>query len=327
MNRRIAITISTAAAAAAAAFTCSAFAQGYPNKPIKVVVPYAAGGNADITARVVARKMSESLGQPLVIENRGGANGGIGTEAVAKAASDGYTLLITASGPIVINPVLYPKVGYDPQKDLIAISQILTYQYALVVPAASDIKTVPDLVSRARAKPNEVAYGSAGIGAGGHLAGEMMAIMTGTKLTHVPYKGNAPALADLIGGVLPMTFDTVVTAVPHIKGGGLRPLAVSGPRRASALPQVPTMQELGFKGFDITQFVGLFAPAGTDPAIVKRLQEEVVKAVRSPEVVARLETEGGNDLVADTSVEFASTISKELAMYKKLINDAKIQPN
>lgn len=320
MNRKIAI-------AFAAALATGALAQGYPHRPIKVIVPYAAGGNADITARVMARKMSESLGQPLVIENRGGANGGIGTEAVAKAAPDGYTLLITASGPIVINPVLYPKVGYDPQKDLVAISQILTYQYALVVPTASDIKTVPDLVNRAKSKPGDVAYGSAGIGAGGHLAGEMLAIMTGTKLTHVPYKGNAPALVDLIGGVLPMTFDTVVTAVPHIKAGGLRPLAVSGPKRASALPQVPTMQELGFKGFDITQFVGLFAPAGTDPAIVKRLHEEVIKAVRSAEVVTRLETDGGNDLVADSPAEFASTITKELAMYKKLIVDAKIRPN
>ncbi len=312
---------------AAIVLTGHTFAQSYPNRPIKIVVPYAAGGNADITARVIAHKMSEGLGQPIVIENRGGANGGIGTDAVAKSPPDGYTLLITASGPIVINPVLYSKVGYDPQKDLVAISKILTYQYALVVPATSDIKTVSDLINLAKKKPGDIAYGSAGTGAGGHLAGEMLASMTATKLTHVPYRGNAPALADLIGGVLPMTFDTVVTAVPHIKSGGLRPLAVSGPKRASALPQVPTMQELGFKGFNITQFVGLFAPAGTDPAIVKRLHQEVIKAIKSPEVVFRLETEGGNELVADTPEAFASTISKELAMYRKLIQEAKIEQN
>ena len=194
-------------------------------------------------------------------------------------------------------------------------------------PATSDIKTVSDLINLAKKKPGDIAYGSAGTGAGGHLAGEMLASMTATKLTHVPYRGNAPALADLIGGVLPMTFDTVVTAVPHIKSGGLRPLAVSGPKRASALPQVPTMQELGFKGFNITQFVGLFAPAGTDPAIVKRLHQEVIKAIKSPEVVLRLETEGGNELVADTPEAFASTISKELAMYRKLIQEAKIEQN
>ena len=266
---------------AALVFAGAAWAQGdaYPNKPIKMVVPYAAGGNADITARVIARRMAEGLGQPIVVENKGGANGGIGTDMVAKAAPDGYTLLMVARGPIVINPVMYAKVPYDPVKDLQPISQVLTYQYVLVTPAASPFRSVDDLVSQARSKPASLSYGSAGTGAGGHLAGELLANVTGTKLTHVPYKGNAPALADLLGGVLSFTYDTVVTAVPHIRSGALRPLAVSGPRRAGSLPQVPTMQELGYKGFDITQFVGLMAPARTDPAIVRRLQQEVVKAM------------------------------------------------
>lgn len=299
--------------------------EAYPNKPIKMIVPYAAGGNADITARVVARRMAEGLGQPIVIENKGGANGGIGTDMVAKAAPDGYTLLMVASGPIVINPVLYSKIPYDPIKDLQPVSQILTYQYALVTPASSPLRSVDDLVRQARSKPGTLSYGSAGIGAGGHLAGELLANVTGTKMTHVPYKGNAPALADLLGGILPFTFDTVVTAAPHIRSGALRPLAVSGPRRAGSLPQVPTMQELGYKGFDITQFVGLMAPARTDPVIVRRLQQEVVKALKSQEVIDRLQTEGGNELVGSTPEAFGATIARELAMYRKLVTEAKIQ--
>jgi tripartite-type tricarboxylate transporter receptor subunit TctC len=296
----------------------------YPNKPIRMVVPYAAGGNADITARVVARKMSEGLGQPIVVENKGGANGGIGTDMVAKAAPDGYTLLMVASGPIVINPVLYDKVPYDPVRDLQPVSQVLTYQYALVTPAKSAWMKVDDLIAQARAKPGSLSYGSAGIGAGGHLAGEMLANMTGTRLVHVPYKGNAPALADLLAGVLPFTFDTVVTAVPHIRSGGLRALAVSGPKRASSLPNVPTMQELGYKDFDITQFVGLMVPAKTDAAIVRRLQEEVAKALKAPEVIEKLQNEGGNDLIGGSPEAFAAVIQRELAMYKKLVTDAKI---
>jgi tripartite-type tricarboxylate transporter receptor subunit TctC len=289
-----------------------------------MVVPYAAGGNADITARIVARKMAEGLGQPIVIDNKAGANGGIGTDVVAKAAPDGYTLLMVASGPIVINPVLYSKVPYDPIRDLQPISQVLTYQYALVTPAKSPWFKVDDLIAQARQQPGKLSYGSAGVGAGGHLAGEMFASMTGTQLAHVPYKGNAPALADLLGGVLSFTFDTVVTAVPHVRSGALRPLAVSGPKRASALPQVPTLQELGYKDFDITQFVGLMAPAKTDPAIVRRLHEEVLKALKSSEVIERLQLEGGNDLIGSTPEAFAAVIQRELAMYKKLVTDAKI---
>lgn len=324
MFRKLAAAAAAAAAMVVAGLT-PARADTYPSKPIRLVVPYAAGGNADITARVIARRMSEGLGQPIVIDNRGGANGGIGTDAVAKAAPDGYTLLMAASGPIVVNPVLYSKVPYDPVRDLQPVSQILTYQYALVVPAAAPFHSVNELVNQAREHPGTLSYGSAGIGAGGHLAGEMLAWMTKTKLTHVPYKGNAPALNDVLGNVLAFTFDTVTTAVPHIRNGSLRPLAVSGPRRAGALPQVPTLQELGFKGFDVTQFVGLMAPAKTDPAIVRRLHQEVVKALKAPEVIERLQVEGGNDLVGSSPQAFAATIARELAMYRKLVTDARIQ--
>jgi tripartite-type tricarboxylate transporter receptor subunit TctC len=308
-----------------AAPIAGALAQDYPSKPIKMIVPYAAGGAADITARVVGQKMSESLGVPIVVDNKPGANGMIGTDAVAKAVPDGYTLLMDASGPLVINPALYAKVPFDPVKDLAPISQITTYQYVLVVPAASPITGVPGLVAAAKSRPGALSYGSTGIGGGGHLAGELLGLMTGTKLTHVPYKGNAPALADLLGGQLSFTFDTVITSVPQLKAGKLRAYAVSGPKRAKSLPQIPTMSELGYKGFDITQFQGLLAPAKTDPAIIARLHQEVVKALKSPEVVQRLEIEGGNELVGSSPTEFASQILRDLALYRKLIRDADIR--
>lgn len=303
----------------------SAWAQGYPSKPIKVVVPYAAGGAADITARVLGQKMSESLGVPVVVDNKPGANGMIGTDAVAKAAPDGYTLLLDASGPLVVNPALYAKVPYDPVQDLIPISQVTTFQYVLVVPASSPINGVPELVAAARARPGALSYGSTGVGGGGHLAGELLGLMTGTRLTHVPYKGSAPALADLLGGQLSFTFDTVITSVPQVKAGKLRAYAVSGPKRAKSFPQVPTMSELGYKGFEITQFQGLLAPAKTDPAIIARLHQEVLKALKSPDVIQRLETEGGNELVGSTPSEFASQIQSDLALYRKLIKDADIK--
>jgi tripartite-type tricarboxylate transporter receptor subunit TctC len=289
------------------------------------VVPYAAGGSADITARVIGQKMSESMGVPIIVENKGGANGMIGTDVVAKSPPDGYTLLLDASGPLVVNPSLYAKVPYDTLKDFIPVSQITTFQYVMVVPDASPIKSLKDLVAAAKAKPGTISYGSTGIGGGGHLAGELFAIMSGTKLIHVPYKGSAPALADLLAGQLSFTFDTVITSVPLVRAGKLRAYAVSGPHRAKSLPDVPTLNELGYKGFEITQFQGLLAPAKTDSAIVSRLHQEVVKALKSPDVVQRLETDGGNELVGGTPAEFAVQIQSDLALYRKLIADADIK--
>ncbi|HTK01749.1 MAG TPA: tripartite tricarboxylate transporter substrate binding protein [Bordetella sp.] len=300
-------------------------ADTYPSKPIRVIVPYVAGGAADITARVFAQKMSMSMGVALVVENKPGANGMIGTDFVSKAAPDGYTLLLDASGPLVVNPSLYAqKTPYDPVKDFAPISQIASYQYVLVVPQKSPIRSLDDLIARARSHPGQLSYGSAGVGAGGHLAGELLALMTNTQLVHVPYKGNAQALTDVLSGQLSFTFDTVVTSAPQIQGGRLRPFAVSGPHRAGVLPNIPTMEELGYKGFSITQFQGMLAPAGTDPKIIARLHDEVVKASRDPDVVRKLVTEGGNDMVAGTPEEFAAQIRSDLDLYRRLIEDAKI---
>ncbi|MBN9474001.1 MAG: ABC transporter substrate-binding protein [Bordetella sp. SCN 67-23] len=300
-------------------------ADKYPSKPVRIIVPYVAGGAADITTRVIAQKLSDRLGASFVVENKPGANGMIGTDFVAKAKPDGYTLLADASGPLVVNPSLYEKVPYDPVKDLVPVSQLTSYQYALVVPAASPLRSLDDLVRAARAQPGKLSYGSAGIGAGGHLAGELLALMSKTELTHVPYKGNAQALADILGGQLSFTFDTIVTAVPHLRGGKLRAFAVSGPTRSPALPDVPTMEELGYKGFHITQFQGMLAPAGTDPAIVKTLNDAVGAAMREPDVVKRLAEEGGYEIVAGSPADFARLITTELDMYRRLIHDANIR--
>jgi tripartite-type tricarboxylate transporter receptor subunit TctC len=303
----------------------TARADNYPSKPIRVIVPYVAGGAADITARVLAQKMSMSMGVAVVVENKPGANGAIGTDMVAKSAPDGYTLLLDASGPLVVNPSLYShKTPYDPIRDFAPISQITSYQYVLVVPEKSPIKSLDDLIARAKAHPGQLTYGSAGVGAGGHLAGELLALMTGTQMIHVPYKGNAQALTDVLSGQLSFTFDTVVTSAPHIKANRLRPFAVSGPHRAGVLPDVPTMEELGYKGFAITQFQGLLAPAGTDPKIIARLHDEVVKAARQPDVIRKLVTQGGNDMVAGTPEAFTAQIRSDLEGYRKLIADARI---
>jgi len=303
----------------------SAWAQDYPNKPVRVIVPYVAGGNADIWARVLSQKLTENLKQAFVVENKPGANGGIGTDFVAKSAPDGYTLLAVASGPIVVNPVLYSKVTYDPVKDLAPVAQCAVYQYVLVVRSDSTYKTINDLVAAAKANPGGLAYGSTGIGGGNHLAAELFGLTTGTRFNHIPYKGSAPALADLLGGQLAFMFDTVLTSVPHIRGGKLRAFAVSSTKRAPSLPEVPTMQEAGFRGFDMSQWQGILAPAGTPADVVKKLNADIVKAMHAPDVHERIAVQGGNDIVTGTPEEFGALIRADLQSYARLIKDAKIR--
>jgi tripartite-type tricarboxylate transporter receptor subunit TctC len=301
-----------------------ATAQEYPNKPVRVVVPYVAGGNADIWARTLAQKLTENLKQAFVVENKPGANGGIGAEFVAKSAPDGYTLLAVASGPIVVNPVLYAKVPYDPVRDFAPVAQCALYQYVLVTRMDAPYKTIADLVAAARANPGGLAYGSTGIGGGNHLAAELLGLATGTRFNHIPYKGSAPALADLLGGQLTFMFDTVITSVPQIRAGKLRAFAVSSAKRASSLAEVPTMQEAGFAGFDLSQWQGVLAPAGTPRAVVQRLNSEIARAMHAPEVHERIAVQGGNEIVTGTPEEFAALIRAELERYGRLIRDAKI---
>ena len=301
-----------------------AFGQDYPVKPVRLIVPYVAGGNADLWARTLAQKLSEAFKQPFVVENRAGANGGIGTDFVAKSPADGYTLLATASGPLTVNPVLYAKVPYDPVKDFAPIAQCVVYQYVLVTLASAPYQSIGDIVAAARANPGAVSYGSTGVGGGNHLAGELLSLASDTRMTHVPYKGSAAALADLLGGQIAMMFDTVITSVPYIRSGKLRAFAVSSAKRASSLPEVPTMQESGIKDLDISQWQGVLAPAGTPRAIVERLNAEIVKAMRAPDVHERIAVQGGNEIVTGTADELAALIKADLLMYGKLIKDAKI---
>ena len=323
MNHRLAAVV--IGVTALAPFSRAATAQeDYPARPVRVIVPYLAGGAADIFARTLAQKLGDALKHPFLVENRAGANGGIGTEFVAKSAPDGYTLLATASGPITVNPILYAKVPYDPVKDFAPVAQCTVYQYVLVTLAGSPIRSIADLVDAARAKPGALSYGSTGVGGGNHLAGELFALATGTQMIHVPYKGSAAALADLLGGQLTFMFDTVITSVPQIRAGKLRAFAVSSLKRASSLPDVPTMNEAGIKGFDISQWQGVLAPAGTPAAIVSRLNAEIVKAMRTSEMHDRMVTQGGNEIVTGTPEDLAALIRSDLQKYAKLVKDAKI---
>ena len=300
-------------------------APAYPTKPIRFICPYNPGGAGDIFTRTVAMKLTEYLGQNVVVDNRAGANGGIGTAIVAKAAPDGYTILMGNSGPMTVNPNLYHRVAYDPLKDLQPISQGTVYWYVLVVLPSAPTQSLSGLIETLKAKPGQLTYGSTGVGGGNHLAGELFNVMTKTKAIHVPYTGSALALASLLGAQTNYMFDTVVTAVPHIRSARLRAFAVTAMKRSQALPEVPTMDEAGLKGYEITQWQAVVAPGGTPRAIVDRLNEAVVRALKSPDVVERIGPRAGNELVGNTPDEFAEVIKRDLDKYAKLIRAAGIQ--
>jgi tripartite-type tricarboxylate transporter receptor subunit TctC len=315
----------------AASLSCNVSAQRsdagqkYPSRPIRFICPYVPGGAGDIFTRTVGQKIGEALGQAVVVDNRPGANGGIGTDLVAKSAPDGYTLLMGNSGPLTVNPVLYKKVPYDPIKDFAPVTQGTSYMYVLVVPPSLPAANIGDFIGVLKARPGQMTYGSTGIGGGNHLAGELFNLMTGTQSVHVPYTGSAAALAALLGGQLNYMFDTVITAVPHLRAGRLRGIGVTALRRASSLPEVPTLDELGLKGFELTQWQAVVAPAGTPKPVVDLLYREVARALKMPDVVERLATQGGNQLVGNTPEEFAEVIKNDLVKYAKLIKAAKIQ--
>jgi tripartite-type tricarboxylate transporter receptor subunit TctC len=231
---------------------------------------------------------------------------------------------MTASGPIVVNPVLYAKVPYDVQKDFAPVAQCVVFQYVLVTLSSSPYKSLDDIVAAAKTNPGGLAFGSTGVGGGNHLAGELFGLSAGVRFNHVPYKGSAAALADLLGGQLAFMFDTVITSVPHLKSGKLRAYAVSSARRASSLPDVPTLQEAGYKDFDVSQWQGVLAPAGTPRPVLERLNAEIVKAMRAADVHERIVTQGGSEIVTGSPEEFGALIRRELQQYARLIRDAKI---
>lgn len=306
--------------------TASAAESAYPSRPIRFVCPYAPGGNCDIFTRTIGRKLADALGQPVVVDNRGGANGGIGTAIVAQSAGDGYTLLMGNSGPMTINPVLYKSVPYDPIKDFSPISLATSYMYVLVVPSGMAVNSLNDFNATLRAKPGQMTYGSTGIGGGNHLSGELFNLMTKTQSIHVPYSGSGPALAALLGGQINYMFDTVITSVPQLQAGKIKAIGVTGLKRASALPAVPTLSELGLKGFELTQWQAVVGPAGMSREIVQRLNREVNRALQMPDVIDVLVTKGGSELIGSTPEEFSQVISSDLAKYAKLVKAAGIKP-
>lgn len=299
-------------------------AQTYPAKPIRFICPYNPGGAGDIFTRTIARKLTEYLGQSVVVDNRAGANGGIGTALVAKATPDGYTILMGNSGPLTVNPNLYRKVPYDPVRDFQPVSQGTVYWYVLVVLSTAPFKSLDDLIATLKSKQGALTYGSTGIGGGNHLAGVLFNLMSGTKAIHVPYTGSAAALRSLLRGRTSYLFESVVTAVPYIRAGQLRAFAVTAMKRSHALPEIPTLDQLSLKGYDITQWQAVVVPAGTPRPIVDQLHRAVVRALKSPDVIERIGPRAGNDLVGNTPEEFSEVIKRDLANYAKIIKAAGI---
>ena len=293
-------------------------ADDYPTRPIILIVPFPPGGSTTVMARNVADKMSAALGQQIVVENRGGAGGTIGTRAAAKAAADGYTILLSYTGTFSIAPTAYDNPGYDPRKDFAPIGMIGVAPNLLVVTPSLPVHSVAELIAYAKAQPSPMQYGSPGVGTVNHLAGELLASETATKLQHIPYKGNGPALPDLLGGHIPMMFVPIPAVLGNVKAGTLRALAVSSAKRSSVMPELPTLAESGLPGFDVALRYGLVAPAGTPRAIIERLNKELNAALGSDEVKQRLATEGA-DALPGTPEAYAADIDREEIKWGALV--------
>lgn len=266
--------------------------EAYPKGPIKIIVPYAAGAVTDMLGRLVAKGLSDSMGVPVLVENRTGAGGTIGTELVAKSPPDGYTLLLGATGPVSVGKALYPKLGYEPSRDLTPLAIISRVPFVVVVHPDQPYRNVADLVAAARAKPNSIMYGSAGNGTPQHIIGEMFKQSANVQLTHVPYKGSAPATNDLLGNQIPLMFDNPGPLVQHIKAGKLRALAQTGEQRASSMPDIPTLRELGYKDMVAAPWYGIMGPGNMPSAISERLNKEINAVLQRPDIVERLTAAG-----------------------------------
>jgi tripartite-type tricarboxylate transporter receptor subunit TctC len=297
---------------------CAADDFDYPNKPIRFVVTFAPGGGTDIFARAIAAKFTEAWGQPIIVDNRAGGNGNIGTDVVAKALPDGYTILLTTNATIVINPHL-SKLPYDPVRDLAPVSQVATLPFVLLVHPSIPVRSVAELIALAKAKPGQLNYGSSGGGGGAHLGGEMMKTAAKIDMTHVPYKGAAPALVALLSGEVQCMFVSILTATPLIESGRVRAIAVSGLKRSPALPNVPAVAETpGLAGFETDLWYGMLAPANTNPRIIDKLYRETRKVLIRPEFRSRFEPTG--TMMAGTSpAEFAKIIKTDLAKWAAVI--------
>jgi tripartite-type tricarboxylate transporter receptor subunit TctC len=320
--RVAAIVFAFAAAALAIAAKAQSAAMGsgqeYPTRPIRLIVPFAAGGPMDIMSRALGERLTTTLGQQVVVDNRGGAGGSIGAEIVARSSADGYTLLTGHIGTHAINVSLYPKLGYDPVKDFAPVSMIATLPLGLFVNVSVPAKSAGELIALAKAKPGQLNFASAGSGGPTHMAGEMLKAMAGIDIVHVPYKGNAAALADLVAGRVQMMFSNLLTATPHVRSGKLRAIAISSANRSPQAPDLPAIAESGVPGYDLTPWYGVFAPAGTPKAIVTRLNREAGRILNAPDMKARFRTQGV-DLVTSTPEEFAALIRREIPKWREVV--------
>jgi tripartite-type tricarboxylate transporter receptor subunit TctC len=301
-----------------------AAAQTYPDRPVRLIAPFPAGGLADVLARAVGDEMMKTLGQPVIVENRAGAGGNTGADAVAKSAPDGYTLLMSSAGILTANPFLYSKMPFDAETAFIPVSNVADMSMLVVVNPKVEAKTLGELVAFAKANPGKLNFGSPGIGTTGHLGLAMLMHAANIKVTHVPYRGAAPAVTDLIAGQIEGVVDNPPTVLPHIKAGKLRPLAVAAKTRMALLPDVPTAAEAGVTNYEASSWFGIAAPAGTPAAIVDRLHAAVAAAVRAPAMQQRFATTGAR-LLGDSPAEFAARIKAERAMWGGIIKAANIK--
>jgi tripartite-type tricarboxylate transporter receptor subunit TctC len=302
------------------------YGQAYPSKPIRIVVPFAAGGPADITARTIGTRLSEKWSQQVVVDNRPGAGGVIAAETTAKAVPDGYTLLMCTVSSCATNVSLHKSLPYDPVRDFAPVTLVATQNLMLVVNPSIPASSVKDLVALAKASPGKYSFASAGNGTGSHLSGELFKLLAGIDIFHVPYKGVAPALLDTVTGQISMNFPSIISGTPQVKSGKLRALAVTGLKRSATVPELPTMNEAGVKGYESATWYGVLAPAKTPRDVVTKLNAEIVAILRQPDVHDRLSKEGA-DPVGSTPEEFSAYMKTEIAKWAKVIRAAGIQAN
>ena len=304
----------------------AAYAQGYPNRPVKLVAPFPAGGTTDFLARLLAQELSETWGQPVIVENKSGAGGTIGTESVASAPGDGYTLLMGNFGPIALAPFLYTGLRYDPLRDLVPITLIATTPNVLLVNPRSGVRTVGEFIALAKSKPGALSYASAGMGISNHLGMELLKQMAGIDLVHVPYKGSSPALADLVGGQVFATLDPVTSSMALVKAGKLTAIGIGSLQRSAVYPELPTIAESGVPGFENGTWNGLLAPKGTPREFTQPIWSAARDAIRKPQISRKIQ-ETGSQVVAGTPDEFRSFIEQQQARWAPVIRQAGIKPN
>ena len=318
---RRALIASAALAAVAAAVPAMAQAPAYPNKPITIIVPFAAGGTTDILARLVGQYLGTELGQPVLVDNRVGAGGNIGGQLAARSPADGYTLFMGTVGTHAINQSLYSKMPFDPIKDFAPISRVANVPNLLVANPQQPFKNVKELIAYAKANPGKINFGSSGNGSSIHLSGELFKMMTKVDMVHVPYKGSAPAMNDLLGNQIAIMFDNMPSAIQHVRAGKLRPLAVTTAKRSPELPDVPTIAEAGVPGYEATSWFGLLAPANTPATIVDKIDAALMKVYKNPELLKKIADQGAEPVV-ETPAQFATFIKAETAKWGKVVKES-----